>query len=171
MIEKEPIPEIGRKYHFFDDGKVSMSRHSMAIVTNIIPLNKAKELMFRAKLDEDYNEITTYITPESNVNEYTYEKSLYDIWVNEVSEHVQTDNFKVMNAPDMTTGKPWLYDNETDCFIECSIPDYDDYLIYFARDVNGGWFSLNIQNCWQGGRLDVNGKRYDNLIEACKDLE
>ena len=30
--------EIGNKYNFFDDGKISLSRHYIAEVTDIIPI-------------------------------------------------------------------------------------------------------------------------------------
>lgn len=67
------------------------------------------------------------------------EKSLYDIWKEEKEGHT------------------WLYAEDTDCFIECSITDYDAHTIWFARAKDGGWFSLDIQNSWQSGRLDADG--------------
>ena len=42
----KPIPEIGKQYHFFDDGKVSYSRHSMAMVVAIISVEEAKHKTF-----------------------------------------------------------------------------------------------------------------------------
>ena len=32
--------KIGKKYNFFDDGKICVSRHYIAEVTDIIPFNK-----------------------------------------------------------------------------------------------------------------------------------
>lgn len=32
--------EVGKKYNFFDDGKIYASRHYIAEVTDIIPFNK-----------------------------------------------------------------------------------------------------------------------------------
>lgn len=59
----------------------------------------------------------------------------------------------------------WLFikDNKTgkyksDVFIECNIPKYDDNHIWFARTQDGGFFSIDIQSSWQGGRLDVDGR-------------
>ena len=59
----------------------------------------------------------------------------------------------------------WLYDNNTDVFVECFIPDYDDELIYFVRTTDGGWFSMNIQSDWQAGSLDVDGSLYAYYLE------
>ena len=74
-------------------------------------------------------------------------QSLYDIWRHQVAEHEYIK----------------LYDNETDFFIEASIPKYDENLIYFVRSKNG-WFSMDIQSWWQGGQLDVDGSRYQSIL-------
>ncbi|MFR6305656.1 MAG: hypothetical protein ACLUNR_02360 [Bacilli bacterium] len=47
-------------------------------------------------------------------------------------------------------------DGNTDYFIGCYIPKYDNNLIWFARTKYGTWFSMDIQSNWQGGLLDVN---------------
>lgn len=52
--------EVGKKYNFFDDGKISLNRHYIAEVTDIIPF---KEFHMRAYVYEvikehlDYNPI------------------------------------------------------------------------------------------------------------------
>lgn len=54
--------EIGKKYNFFDDGKICTSRHYIAEVTDIIPFNK---FHMRTYINEviqehlDYNPIYT----------------------------------------------------------------------------------------------------------------
>lgn len=54
--------EIGKKYNFFDDGKIYASRHYIAEVTDIIPFNK---FHMRTYINEviqehlDYNPIYT----------------------------------------------------------------------------------------------------------------
>ena len=65
-------PEIGKEYHFWDDGKVSPSRHYICKVVDIISLEQAKEIMleftqFEGTIDEEDN-----IFPRM---------SLYDIWM------------------------------------------------------------------------------------------
>lgn len=59
----------------------------------------------------------------------------------------------------------FLYAKDTDCIVKCSIPKYDDDPIYFVRTVDGGWFSIDFTNSWQGGRLDVTGEKYNSIIK------
>ena len=37
----QPVPEVNKEYHTFDDGKIKPSRHSIATVTKIIPFAEA----------------------------------------------------------------------------------------------------------------------------------
>lgn len=37
----QPVPELDKEYHTFDDGKVKPSRHSIATITKIIPFAEA----------------------------------------------------------------------------------------------------------------------------------
>lgn len=127
------IPQIGKTYKFYDDGKAS--REYDAIVKRIISKTDAKTIMFKAHLDED-GELSTYYDKELD-DEYTFKKSLFDIWRDEVK------------------GTNWLLAEDTDYFVECSILDYDEYPIWFVRTKTGGWFSIDIQSDWQGGLLEV----------------
>ena len=58
----------------------------------------------------------------------------------------------------------WIWNNTTDYIIACDIKDYDKNLIWFARTVDGGWFSMDVDKSWQGGRLDVDGELEDYLV-------
>lgn len=58
----------------------------------------------------------------------------------------------------------WIWNKTTDYIIACDIKDYDKNLIWFARTVDGGWFSMDVDKTWQGGRLDVDGKLEDYLV-------
>ena len=58
----------------------------------------------------------------------------------------------------------WIWNNTTDYIIACDIKDYDNNLIWFARTVDGGWFSMDVDKSWQGGRLDIDGKLEDYLV-------
>ena len=58
----------------------------------------------------------------------------------------------------------WIWDKTTDYIIACDIKDYDKNLIWFARTVDGGWFSMDVDKSWQGGRLDIDGKLEDYLV-------
>jgi hypothetical protein len=81
-----------------------------------------------------------------------------------VDNHRQGDNFIVHNGSSTETGEPRLYAEETDCFVRLSCPVYDKNDLWAVRTVDGGWFTIDIQSGWQGGRLDVTGEIYDNII-------
>ena len=40
---------------------------------------------------------------------------------------------------------------------------YDENTIWFVRTVQGGWFSMDVQNTWQSGSLDVDGSIYNEV--------
>jgi len=131
----KPVPKVGKEYHFFDDGKIRRSRHYIATIKRIITKEEAKSIIF--KLTEYFNDD----------DYYDYKSSLYDIWQSEIERY------------------DWIIAKDTDYIVEASIPEYDDNLIYFVRTKDGGWFSMNIQSDWQGGRLDIDGKLYESLLE------
>lgn len=48
--KERPVPEVGKEYHIFDDGKIRESRHYLATIKNIIPFNKIdKKIKFAWK--------------------------------------------------------------------------------------------------------------------------
>ena len=145
MINKhQDVPVIGKYYYFFDDGKTSPSRCYKAKVVRVIPYDEC---------DLEY-EIYDYNC------DCKIPKTLKDIHKEEVDE-----NFNVLNGSDTTPGKSWLYAEETDFFIECEIPGYDENTIWFVRTVQGGWFSIDVQSSWQSGYLDVDGSIYKEIKE------
>lgn len=58
----------------------------------------------------------------------------------------------------------WIWNNTTDYIVACEIKDYDRNLIWFARTVDGGWFSMDVDKALQGGRLDIDGELEDYLV-------
>ena len=51
----QPVPEVGKKYHCFDDGKITFSRHYIIEVTEVLGHNAFKKKypeMFQTYLDE-----------------------------------------------------------------------------------------------------------------------
>lgn len=136
--KERPVPEVGKEYHFFDDGKISPGRHYIATITRILTKEEAKNIIF---------ELTEYFHNGDEEDKYDYKESLYDIWQDDIKEHY------------------WLIAEDTDYIVEASIPDYDENLIYFVRTKDGGWFSMDIQSSWQGGRLDVTGNLYESIKE------
>jgi hypothetical protein len=131
------IPKVGKQYHFFDDGKISSSRHYIATVLEVIPIEEAKKIIISTPRDYDW---------ETHQNHFI-DMSLYDIWRDEVKEC------------------DWIFIDNTDYIIKCSIPEYDQDPIYFAESIRDGWFSMNVTSWWQSGRLDIDGKLYEMLIQ------
>lgn len=77
-------------------------------------------------------------------------KSLWDIWNLEKADH------------------GWIFSEATDYLVEASCPKYDENNLWFARTTDGGWFSMDIQSGWQGGRLDVTSEIYGKILEDAK---
>lgn len=40
--KEQPVPEVGKEYHTFDDGKVKPNRHSIITITDVIPSTEFK---------------------------------------------------------------------------------------------------------------------------------
>lgn len=131
------IPKIGKEYHFFDDGKISDGRHFIATIIELIPINEAKNIIISTPRHYNVN---------TGQNLFV-DMSLYDIWIDEKERC------------------DWIYADDTDYIIKASIPIYDDDPIYFARTKDGGWFSMDTTNWWQSGRLDIDGKLYESMLE------
>ena len=140
----KPIPEVGKSYHFWDDGKTSVSRHYICKVERIVPFEEAKNIILSTPRGEND------IYENGKFENVFINMSLEDIWKEEVR---QCD---------------WLYEKETDYFIEASCPVYDDNNLWFARTKYGGWFSMNIQSWWQSGALDVDENIFTNIVEFWK---
>lgn len=120
------IPEVGKEYHFFDDGKTSPSRHYICKCERVLTPEEAKTVTFNL----DNSKIT-----------------LYNIWKAESYKH------------------NYLFAENTDYFIEVSCPKYDENNLWAVRTKNSGWFTLDVQSSWQGGRVDVTGEIFDNVVE------
>lgn len=142
-VENNIIPEVGKFYHFWDDGKHSISRHYICKCERIITPEDAKNIKVEVP-HWDFESKT----------EYKEIMSLYNRWKDEV-----------YNCN-------WLYNNDTDYFIECSCPKYDENNLWFVRTkYDDDWFSLNIQSCWQSGRLDVDESIFNSIIEELENDE
>lgn len=128
----KPIPEIGKYYHFWDDGKVSPGRHYICKCERILTIKEAKNF---------YVDI-----PHPYIDDETLQIPLYNHW-----------------HDDEMPNHDWLYSEDTDYFIECSCPEYDNHNLWFVRTKDGGWFSMDIQSFWQSGRLDVDSEIFENI--------
>ena len=133
------IPKVGEKLHFFDDGKSGDSRHYFAIVTHILTSEQAKRI---------YIDSSAFC----ELNNFEKDENLKSITLVDI-------HFYEVNNCD------WLYAPETDYFVGCAIPEFDDHILWFVRTKDGYWFSMNVQSCWQGGFLDVTGEKYQANID------
>lgn len=43
--DPKPVPEVGKEYHAFDDGKIRLNRHYITTITEVIPFDKADETL------------------------------------------------------------------------------------------------------------------------------
>ena len=51
--KEQPIPEVGKEYHTFDDGKIKPSRHYKAKIVEIIPFKECKDDALKLDWAED----------------------------------------------------------------------------------------------------------------------
>lgn len=153
----KPIPKVGKTYKFYDDGKIRESRQYDATVLRIIARDEARQIKISMVYDCP--------NPESK-EDYM---SLYNAWQNAIKAHTCGPGAKHIRFNDdwsiteIRAGEPWLYASDTDYFIECSVPDYDEHSLWFARTIWGAWFSMDIEDCWMGGILDVDNTLTNEL--------
>ena len=81
---------------------------------------------------------------------------LYKAYVKKVIPFNKADIHLKIHLVNSALDYDWIWNGDTDYFIGCYIPKYDNHLIWFARTKYGTWFSMDIQSNWQGGLLDVN---------------
>ena len=136
---KARVPQVGEKLHFFDDGKVGDSRHYMAVVTHVLTPEQAKCVFV----------VDAISFSESHFIDFEENKSLSLL-------DVHAEEVKCCD---------WIFADQTDYFIACSIPEFDNHIIWFVRKKDGGWFSMDIQSDWQGGYLDVDGECYQRMVD------
>ena len=80
---------------------------------------------------------------------------LYKAYVKKVIPFNKADIHLKIHLVNSAFDCSWIWNGDTDYFIGCYIPKYDNHLVWFARTKYGTWFSMDIQSNWQGGLLDV----------------
>jgi len=114
MKKEIAIPEVGKKYHFFDDSKTSSSRHYIAECIKIISNDDAKDIMF--DLADEY------------IGKYSI--SLYDIWLKEKHDNNwlfadKTDCFVCCTIPKFDENNIWFVMTKDNG--------------WFSLDIQNGW--------------------------------
>lgn len=46
--KEQPVPEVGKEYHTFDDGKINPNRHSITTIVEVIPFKEANTEVLEA---------------------------------------------------------------------------------------------------------------------------
>lgn len=132
-------------------------------MTNLAPIPEVGEVYWfyandQVKKETEYPATVTKVIPfwESGTKMiYKYDDylqevvawPLMDIWLELVPEEF------------------WLLSDETDYFIELSIPGICPQNVYAARDTDGGWRVFETQTSKQFGILDITGELYSKLHE------
>ena len=132
MVIDQRLPEQGEELVFYDDGK--RSRKYQATVFLVLPRLDSRKIRFEAWKNSYANYLSTRVPGFGKAD---HSISLYEIWRRHVRE------------------VSWIFANNTDYFIECVVPDFDPNALWFARTKTGGWYSMGIQNGWQGGLLEI----------------
>ena len=63
---KQPLPEIGKEYHIFDDGKIRESRHYMCKIIEIIPFTECKDQDLLGAWKNEVEECYWLFSPETD---------------------------------------------------------------------------------------------------------
>lgn len=52
----QPVPEVGKEYHIFDDGKIRPSRHAIATIAEVIPFKDCTDNALMSTWAEEVTE-------------------------------------------------------------------------------------------------------------------
>ena len=137
MNELKSIPEIGKYYHFWDDGKISPGRHYICRCERIITAKDAKSIMIKV--------------PNEYIDDVMDTISLYEHWHNNEMPKCNwlysedTDYFVECSCPE--------YDKHNLWFVRTKDGGW------FSMDIQSGWQSgrldvdceifENVTNDWQ----------------------
>ena len=134
-ILSKPVPKLGRDYICYDDGKRTACRMFVGKVTRLVGWEESDGVIVKArKEDPDFSN-----TIDENGGLIYIDRELKDLW---------RENLYYSCG---------IYSTKTDYFVEVTAPEFDEFPLWFVRTQSGDWFSLDIQNDWQGSRLDLDG--------------
>jgi hypothetical protein len=73
--KRQSVPEVGKEYHIFDDGKIRPSRHSITKVAEVIPFEEFKDEEILEAWHEEVEDCYWLFAPETDyVIRTTFEK-------------------------------------------------------------------------------------------------
>ena len=64
--KEQPVPEVGKEYHIFDDGKIRPSRHYIAKILEVIPFEDCKDEDLIAAWKDNVESSYWLFTPETD---------------------------------------------------------------------------------------------------------
>lgn len=64
--KKQPLPEIGKEYHIFDDGKIRESRHYICKIVDIIPFEDCKDKKLIKAWENEVKECHWLYSPKTD---------------------------------------------------------------------------------------------------------
>lgn len=64
--KKQPVPEVGKEYHIFDDGKVRLSRHSICRICKVIPFDECNDLELLEAWNDEVLRAHWLFSPETD---------------------------------------------------------------------------------------------------------
>ena len=65
-MNKQPLPEIGKRYHLFEDGKSGPGRHYIIEITNIIPFESITDGELLDAYNAEVEECDFLYAPETD---------------------------------------------------------------------------------------------------------
>ena len=117
------LPEVGKKYWHYDDGKITPSRQETVVINKVIPYLEVSEEL-RKRISEEIER--------------------YDWIYDDVISHV------IFGTNLDMAGHPYK--------------EGDEEIIYLPSEE--GWFGFGVNNYWNGGRLDIDGKLTESIQES-----
>lgn len=142
---KRKMPEIGKVYAFFDDGKVGAMRQFTAMVTRILTMEDAMDKKIYGK-PLNGKEIEDWVV---NHCKGEYWHSLYDYWM--AAKYSSNWHENMYQEP--------IY------FIELAIPRYDNHLLYAVPAFDHGWWTFSLYDDWESGELDVEREKIEYYLD------
>ena len=64
--KEQPVPEVDKEYHIFDDGKVRPSRHSICKICKVIPFGECDDLELLEAWRNEVSNIYWLFAPETD---------------------------------------------------------------------------------------------------------